>query len=182
MKIENWKAVVGYEDYYEVSDFGAVRSVDREIVCPSRWGTTRKWVQPGVLLTPVVNPVDHYGYVCLYRAGVRQRRPVHQLVLEAFIGPCPEDMETCHCNGIRMDNRVENLRWGTKTENMADKIKTGTDPRGENNGMGKLSEDDVREIRALANTKIKKVDIARKFNISPTYLADITANRYWAHI
>lgn len=51
---------------------------------------------------------------------------VHRLVLEAFVGPCPEGMEGCHNNGNPADNRLENLRWDTRSENVYDAVRHGT--------------------------------------------------------
>ena len=53
---------------------------------------------------------------------------IHQIVLEAFCGPCPDGMEVLHGNGIRTDNRLSNLRYGTRSENNADSIRHGTHP------------------------------------------------------
>jgi len=64
-----------------------------------------------------------YQQVCLKSAGVLNFRYVHHLVLNAFRGSRPEGKETRHLNGIRSDNRLENLAWGTRQENMKDKIR-----------------------------------------------------------
>lgn len=64
-----------------------------------------------------------YRYVSLYKNGKDYRKGIHHLVLEVFIGLCPDDKECCHNNGNRLDNRLENLRWGTKKENHKDAIK-----------------------------------------------------------
>lgn len=64
-----------------------------------------------------------YLIVALYDGhGGRTERYVHHLVLETFVGPRPDGMETRHLNGNHSDNRVENLAWGTKSENGADKV------------------------------------------------------------
>ncbi len=52
----------------------------------------------------------------------------HRAVLLAFVGPCPEGMEACHNNGDPLDNRVENLRWDTRSNNTLDKVAHGTHP------------------------------------------------------
>lgn len=70
---------------------------------------------------------DGYRLLTLCAGGKRTNRPVHQLVVLAFIGPRPEGMEVRHLNGIRSDNRLENLMYGTKKENMADRALHGND-------------------------------------------------------
>lgn len=74
-------------------------------------------------------------------------RQVHQLVLEAFVGLCPDGMECRHLNGVRDDNRLENLCWGTRKENQNDKIVHGNSLKGERNPYAKLSNEDVVEIK-----------------------------------
>src|SRR5262249_4354731 len=65
------------------------------------------------------------GYLCVFFRGEQY---VHRLVLEAFVGPCPPGMEARHVNGIKTDNRLVNLQWGTHRQNMRDKAthKMGT--------------------------------------------------------
>jgi hypothetical protein len=65
-----------------------------------------------------------YLMVALYDgSGNRDDRYIHHLVLETFVGPRPEGMEARHLNGDYSDNRLRNLTWGTKSENMKDRIK-----------------------------------------------------------
>lgn len=80
------------------------------------------------------------------RKGWRVQK-LHRLILETFVGPCPEGMECRHLNGNRDDNRLENIRWGTKKGNQKDRVRHGTDPSGERNGEVKVTEAQVLEIR-----------------------------------
>lgn len=112
---EIWKPVVGYESSYEVSDLGNVRSLDRIITTKSGVNKRRK----GQPLKPIVLKI---GYCAVNISGMKY---VHRLVLEAFVGECPDGMETCHKNGIRTDNRLENLYWGTSSENSHDIVRHG---------------------------------------------------------
>ena len=112
---EVWKPIAGYEGLYEVSNQGRVRSLDRVVTSSSgqvyaRKGRTLK-VSPGNVGYPVVG---------LSRAGVVKNRLVHRLVLETFVGPPEEGLEACHNNGVKTDNRLSNLRWGTSAENTED--------------------------------------------------------------
>lgn len=87
------------------------------------------------------------GCSLIDKDGREVRTEVHRIVLEAFVGRCPNGMEACHNNGIPTDNRLENLRWDTHSSNMQDTILHGTHNRGENSGMAKLTTDEVVSIR-----------------------------------
>lgn len=113
---EHWKPVVGWEGLYEVSDHGRVRSLDRV----DRFGRSK----PGVMLRPDANRTGHLR-VHLYGPEGVSRPGVHRIVLEAFVGPCPEGMEGCHNDGNPGNNRVGNLRWDTRSANHFDKMRHG---------------------------------------------------------
>lgn len=122
---EEWRPVVGWEGYYEVSDHGRVRSVDRVVSCGG--GRTRRHF--GRILKEG-NHRGKYAYVNLSRKdGTRTQRAktryVHQLVLEAFVGPCPRGMETCHADDDGFNNHLSNLRWDTSSQNAYDIVRNG---------------------------------------------------------
>lgn len=116
MNEELWLPIRGYEGLYEVSSLGRVRSLDREIEHPTAGIVHRK----GKVLAQ--NPLNKDGYlgVGLNKGGTKKKRSVHTLVLEAFVGPRPEGQQACHNDGNNTNNRVENLRWDTPRENVAD--------------------------------------------------------------
>lgn len=114
---EAWRPVVGYEGLYEVSDHGRVRSIPR---VDSRGRRIR-----GGILALTRAPSGHVG-VKLSRGGVYERGKVHRMVLTAFIGPAPEGHEALHGDGDPANNRLENLRWGTRSENIRDSVRHGT--------------------------------------------------------
>lgn len=118
---EQWKPVVGFEKDYEVSDQGRVRSLDR--IAKRRDGRTMK--VKGRLRKLATN-ASGYLFVNMSINGNVTYRRVNRLVLESFVGPCPSGMESLHGNGIRTDNRLENLRWGTVSENQLDSVRHGT--------------------------------------------------------
>jgi hypothetical protein len=119
---EQWRAIPGYEGYYEASSIGRVRSVARSVAAV-RGGKTVIWN----LKSKNIRPRSKLGYsqVTLSVAAVHRHFRVHRLVLESFVGPCPDGMEALHANDIRDDNRLENLRWGTRTENLHDMVRNG---------------------------------------------------------
>lgn len=120
---ERWLPVVGYEGLYEVSDHGRVRSVDRTIVGSD--GVRQR--HSGQMLVQGTNSTCEHRLVKL-RSGHQRRvaRYVHRLVLEAFVGPCPEGHEVCHNDGDPTNNHVSNLRYGTVSDNRYDSVRHGT--------------------------------------------------------
>ena len=109
---EEWKAIPGFEGYYEASTLGNIRSVNRIINCP--WGE----VYPAKGKAKAVCK-DKYGYyhVCLSKEGKKYYPTVHSLIAKTFISN--QDNKPCvdHIDGDRLNNRVENLRWCTVREN-----------------------------------------------------------------
>jgi len=106
-----WRPVVGYEGLYVVSSTGLVRSLTT-----GRLLTTR----PGGA---------GYPNARLRRDGKCRTFYVHRLAGEAFIGPLPKGMVTRHLDGDPMNNRLENLRYGTYSENSRDQVRHGTHPQ-----------------------------------------------------
>lgn len=116
---EEWRPVLGWEGYYLVSNQGRVKSVPR--VTDNGFRVMGRLRQPA--MQGRGNP---YWQVHLMRGGRGTpfyRVAVHRLVLESFVGPCPEGMEACHNNGNGFDNRLENLRWDTHGANMIEQGK-----------------------------------------------------------
>jgi len=168
--IERWKDIPGYEGMYEVSDRGRVRSLKRI--------DARGCKLAGGALRPKVHSKG-YLKATLCRDGKCKHKFIHRLVLEVFVGPCPEGMECCHNNGDPSNNRLENLRWGTRTENYRDAVKHGTTNRGERNPSVKLCELDVWLIRNCEGTGKQ---LAEFFDISQTTISKIKRRKLWSHI
>lgn len=119
---EQWKPVPGWEGYYEVSDTGKVRSLPRTIT--RKDGVEMK--VRGRELKGGKNPSGH-RLVTLTRVGEPPSKVlVHRLVLEAFVGPCPDGLEGCHWDDDPSNNNLSNLRWATHQENMNDKARNWT--------------------------------------------------------
>ena len=119
---EQWRPIIDYEGFYEVSDAGRVRSVPRLVKI--RGDKTRPL--PGRVLRQPVAP-GGYLQVSLSACNQVRVRQVHLLVLTAFVGPRPTPkLQACHRNGNPADNRLSNLRWDTPLSNAADQRAHGT--------------------------------------------------------
>lgn len=116
---ETWLPVVGFEGRYEVSDLGRVRSLDRKVL-----NNGTPVVIKGVVLRP---SADSKGRLQVrpMREGRGALTFVHRIVLEAFVGPCPEGMVCCHWDDDPTNNALANLRWDTQSENMRDQARNG---------------------------------------------------------
>ena len=115
-----WKPVVGFEGYYEVSNTGLVRSVDREIIKSNGVTQPRKGKMKRQLETP-----DGYLTVKLSKDGKDRRYPVHVLVARSFISNNDHDMEINHKDFNRKNNNVDNLEWVSHVDNIRYTIKSG---------------------------------------------------------
>jgi len=173
MPEEIWKPVVGYRGSYAVSNFGRVKSLQRD--CKRGGGGYR--VVPEKILKPTL--WARYWSVQLSARGIVERRRVHELVLTAFIGPRPRGKRCCHNDGNRDNNELTNLLWGTHSENEADKQNHGTVANGRRNGNSKLTEDEVRQI--LRSNKTQK-QIALEFGCSQAWVSRLQRREVWRHI
>ena len=126
---EQWRAIPGYEGLYEVSDQGRVRGTDRIRIRKTRWGTEAPFRVPGKVLKNSLSDVSTYYRVSLHKndgsGGIQAF--VHHLVMLAFVGERPLGLNHIrHLNGNPLDNRLENLVYGTASENAYDRVRHGT--------------------------------------------------------
>lgn len=171
-RLEQWRPVVGYEGRYEVSDQGRVRSLQVTLKCAH---LTRTF--PGKVLKAWDN-----GTGALIVSMIGKTHTVHKLVAAAFIGPRPEGTEVAHNDGNATNNAVSNLRYATKHENEADKVRHGTATRGERCPWAKLTAEQVAEIRSLSESGARQKDIAAMYGVSTATVHGIKAGRKWKHL
>lgn len=163
---ERWKAVVGYEGAYEVSDTGVVRSLPR----PGRKNLLE--LAPG-------RDKDGYEHVELFKDGVGTVCLIHQLVLKAYRGARPVGRQAAHLDGNRQNNYWKNLRWKTVKGNAKDRTKHGTVLAGEKHYAAKMNWQTVKRLRALRSTGMKLSLLAEMFQISVNQASRIALRRSW---
>jgi hypothetical protein len=172
--IELWRPVPEYEGYYSVSSLGRVRSEEREV---------RDYRGVRRLRTRVMKLCKtRRGYfsVGLHKDGHTRTRHVHSLVTSAFLGPRPPGKCVLHGPAGKLCNALSNLSYGTIFQNNGpDKIRDGTDNRGEKNHKAKLTAADVRFIRA---SNERGSFLAKNFGVTRTTICDIRKHKIWAHV
>lgn len=180
MTTEIWQPIKGYEGYYEVSNLGRVRSLDRYV--HKNNGSVQFWKGRVCALW-----TDKNGYkaLSLRKNHTDSFRRVCRLVAETFI-PNPENKPTVnHINGIKDDDRVENLEWNTYSENMqhAYDTKLNENPKGEDHHLVKITEEDVKTIREIyASGKMNQRELAELYGLRQPAISRIIHKKRWKHI
>ena len=176
--MERWEPLPDYIGY-EVSNLGHVRTY-RSINGRGGLKSTPR------LMKLQQSPGKPYLRVQLTGMDGRQRYvPVHQLVLMTFVGPRPTTLhEGCHNDGNHRNNALSNLRWGTPQDNADDRAQHGTQVRGVQVGLAKLTEYQVNEIKAALPTWKKGMgrNFARKFGVSDAAISAVKNNQTWRHL
>lgn len=162
--MEIWKDIPGYEGKYQASNLGRIRSLDRPLGTPGKKGF--KHMKGRVLKPGPVNSGHLYVVLGHGAAG----SPVHQLVARTFIGPRPEGMDVCHNDGDPTNNRADNLRYDTRTNNILDVYRSGKRWR-------KLSLEDVRSILNEPPT-VTGASLAKKYGVSEQVISKVRLRRY----
>ena len=146
----------------------------------------RRWAGRWLKFSPRKSGYIYVG-ICEKIHGIflYRTRPLHQLVLEAYVGPKPSQMCCRHLDGNPSNNKLSNLSWGTYSENWEDRKKhgNGTGPRGILSGHAKLTPLKVRRIVRLYETgeySMKK--LALYFGVCPMSICRIINKKTWKHL
>ena len=164
-----WKTIPSYPSY-EASVEGCVRNKLTQHV-----------------LKPCLNKTG-YLKLCVCRDGNKKTVRVHCLILEAFDVPRPTGLVCTHLNHNRTDNRLENLKWDTYSNNnkagYRENGRKAVTPhlKGEQNPNSKLTKEQVLLIRELASYGNNQILLAKDFGVLPTAVRRIVKRETWAHI
>ena len=169
---EQWRPIPGYEGYYDVSNFGNLRTYykNRKLSDAYRGANLH---------------LSTTGYLIAYLHKDKKlfRTAISRLVLLAFVGPPPIGKPyACHGDRNTLNNRLRNLRWGSNADNQADRIKHGTSNRGEANGKAILSEEGVKDIKRRLAFGETQASIADDYGIDPSAVSNIKIGRNWGHV
>lgn len=174
---EQWLPLQGWEAAYEISDLGRVRRLKKG---------SRSKDTVGKCLT---HSTDAYGYAHVHLRDWPRTSTgkVHILVTRTFLGPPPEGHEVNHKNGNRMDPRLENLEYVTRSENHRHAYqvlgRAKVSNKGEKAGRAKLTDEQVLEIRRLyARGDVSQTVLAKQFGVAQTMIGFIVRRVSWTHI
>lgn len=167
--MEIWKDIPKYEGRYQVSDQGNVRSLSRLVLCSGETKGTYFSCKKGRLLKPGRMPSGHVSVAL----GKGNSQCVHKLVLLAFVGPAPLNYECLHANGIPNDNRLLNLRWGSRRQNSIDAVI--------HHHRGKLTKDQIKDIRRRASCEGWGVNkrLALEYGVHESTISSIKVRRHY---
>ena len=157
-----WRDIPGYEGIYRVSNDGQVMRVGSAVLKP-------RLKKSG------------YMFISTYLKSRRQNFYVHKLVAWLFIGERPNKADINHINGIKTDNRVENLEYMTRAENMRHARELGLhNNRADSHYNAKLTSEKAKEIRLLyATTDIRQYELAAQFQVTKSAISSIIRFRTW---
>jgi hypothetical protein len=157
--MESWKEIIDYPGYM-VSSAGNVKSLPKKTA-------------PGIRI--LVQSIDKYGYrvLGLFKDGKQKTFTVHRLVAKAFIPNPQNHPQINHINGIKTDNRVENLEWCDGFHNQTHRIME----LGHENYRRKLTRDDVFEILYATPYTNYRVDLAKRFGVTVACIKQVRAGR-----
>ena len=172
--MEVWK---DYDEFYQVSSFGNVRSKDS--VVKSTWGG--EYFKPGRLLKQNDNGQGYLQVQLCYNGKCKTER-VHRLVAIVFIDNPLRLPKVNHKDTNKRNNAVNNLEWCTQLENVLHAKVNGLMVQGETAANSKLTEEGVLEIKMLIREGFSNKEIANIFGVHPGTINCIRTGRNWSHV
>lgn len=184
--VEQWKPAVGYENFYEVSNFGRIKCLSKGT------GNNYSRVLPEKIASQRIG-VKKYGNYCLVNFcvnGIKKVKKVHRLVAEAFLDNNENKPQVNHIDGVKTNNSVENLEWATQSENIKHAFRIGLNKpnvdnpkiRGSAHVHSKLTETDVLNIRKLSESGMTQKAISKIYGVHPNNINVIVLRKTWKHI
>lgn len=176
---EEWRDIPDWEGYYQVSNKGNVRSLDRWVP----HGTSGKQFIPGKMMIPFIDEDGYYRFRFRKKGQKQQKYFGHRLVMMGFVGI--SDLVVNHKDGNRKNNNLNNLEYCTVRENVIHSFSVlgRQAPRGENSKSSKLKESEVKNIKIAIRDKTHKVkDLAELYGVAPSNISNIKKGRTWKHV
>lgn len=159
---------IPWAPWYFISDLGRIVGMS-----PTR---------PGTVIRPAVLPNGYLTAKLVEQNRVAKHNYIHRVVLSVFSGESPKGMQCAHCDGVKTNNRLSNLRWATFTENASDKAAHGTLLLGDEHPISKINSRIAADIKVLLHLGQKQCDVARQLAVHISCVANIAQNKTWKHV
>lgn len=178
---EIWKTIPDTNNLYMISNLGRVKRI-KYIQFKVKFGRSWRIITRN---KGYVNPHNHGGYLSVNMVickGVWLRSTIHKLVLEAFVGPCPNGMQCRHLDDDKTNNCIKNLCWGTQSENDRDAYKNGVNvpKRGFESKNCVVTRKNAQRIKKLyRKNKISQKKLGEKFGISQMTVCNVLREKYY---
>jgi hypothetical protein len=169
--METFKDIPGLVGFYQASNLGRIRSVDRIVL--QRNNSTQK--KKGKILSPATSYLG-YSICALSIENKLKSYPVHRLVALAFLGlPDKNNKEINHKDGIKSNNCIDNLEWSNRIKNINHAVKNGLIKykNGENHHNSKLSNEQRGEIIKLRKEGLTLIQLSKLFPVSIGHLCKL---------
>lgn len=170
--METWKPLARNPNY-EVSTAGRVREKARPV-----FNRGRIHSKPPRGIEPFID-TEGYAFVVLRKpmGTGAEKIFVHRLVMEVYVGECPQDMTVDHIDRVRTNNALSNLRYATKEKQTENRDLSSIS--GENSKFSKLKESDVTEIRKMIEVGFIDSVIAQRFGVGASAIKNIRTGKSW---
>lgn len=180
--MEIWKDVPDYESLYQVSNLGNVKRLANKVWVEKYEGYYRSY--PEEILKPILSPSGYY-HVNLYKDKKLKTFRINRLVLMAFDRLSEKGEVSMHLDNDKLNNKLENLKWGTCKDNVQQMHKEGRNNciNGSRNPMAKSSEEEVAKIKILHKyNNLSVSEIAKMCNKNYHFVYEIVKNLKWNHV
>ena len=175
--LEVWKPIGNYKGLYEVSNFGNVRSLDKNRAYKN---TTRN------IKGKILKSCNCLGYkiLTLSKDNIKTNYRVHRIVAEHFINNPDNKPYVNHIDGNKSNNHYSNLEWVTNQENINHALEMGLIKSGTEASSAKLTEDMVRDIRQMAKNNFRTMEIVRKYShvVRKESIFNVLKNRRYLNV
>lgn len=174
--MEHWRDIVGYEGYYQVSDMGRIKSLDRVVI-------DKRGFEKRIHERIMKQEVCHSYFTVHFRKNCTDKRFfVHRLVASCFLDDYKQDLEVNHIDGNKLNNVIENLEIVTKIENIRHAIRTGLLKQyGEDSVKSKFSNAQADIIRTEYQNGAMQEELANKYGVAISTIGKIIRYESYNH-
>ena len=177
METEVWKDVKEFLGYYQVSNLGRCRSVERTVTFSD--GRVRTYKSK--ILKPFISK-HGYPTATLSYKGKNFKRRVHRMVAETFLEPKEGDVEVNHKDGNKLNNAESNLEWITHSDNLTHFHANSNSNSGERNNLSVLKDKDIINIREMSSKGISSKEISLLYKVDYKTIWRIVTYQTWKYV